>query len=138
MKKQALEEIYKQHMHDLFRYLLSLTGNFHSAEDLMQETFYRMLVHIDYYKGEEVLEMMRILSQYEETVKRVAQRSNGELNLQKQYQYVKKHGVKVYGIVITGPSKELVKFQNSPHVRNATLGDIEFWNWLERPSGSRH
>ncbi|PDY43865.1 hypothetical protein COL30_14035 [Bacillus pseudomycoides] len=125
-------------MHDLFRYLLSLTGNFHSAEDLMQETFYRMLVHIDYYKGEEVLEMMRILSQYEETVKRVAQRSNGELNLQKQYQYVKKHGVKVYGIVITGPSKELVKFQNSPHVRNATLGDIEFWNWFERPSGSRH
>ncbi|PEI98476.1 hypothetical protein COM11_17120 [Bacillus pseudomycoides] len=125
-------------MHDLFRYLLSLTGNFHSAEDLMQETFYRMLVHIDYYKGEEVLEMMRILSQYEETVKRVAQRSNGELNLQKQYQYVKKHGVKVYGIVITGPSKELVKLQNSPHVRNATLGDIEFWNWFERPSGSRH
>nr|WP_257129136.1 anti-sigma factor C-terminal domain-containing protein [Bacillus pseudomycoides] len=93
---------------------------------------------MDYYKGEEVLEMMRILSQYEETVKRVAQRSNGELNLQKQYQYVKKHGVKVYGIVITGPSKELVKFQNSPHVRNATLGDIEFWNWFERPSGSRH
>ncbi|MBO1625912.1 RNA polymerase sigma factor [Bacillus arachidis] len=54
VKKQTLEEIYKQHMHDLFRYLLSLTGHFHSAEDLMQETFYRMLVHIDYYKGEEV------------------------------------------------------------------------------------
>ncbi|KEK24884.1 RNA polymerase sigma factor [Bacillus gaemokensis] len=51
---QTLEQIYKQHIHDLFRYLLSLTGHFHSAEDLMQETFYRMLVHIDYYKGEEV------------------------------------------------------------------------------------
>ncbi|PEI93466.1 sigma-M negative effector [Bacillus pseudomycoides] len=87
---------------------------------------------------EQVIEMMRILSQHEETVQRVAQRSNGELNLQKQYQYVKKNGVKVYGIVITGPSKELVKLQNSPHVRDATLGDIEFWNWFERPSGSRH
>ncbi|PFK29734.1 RNA polymerase subunit sigma [Bacillus cereus] len=52
--KHTLEEIYKQHMHDLFRYLLSLTGDFHSAEDLMQETFYRTLVHIDYYKGEEI------------------------------------------------------------------------------------
>ncbi|EEL51807.1 MULTISPECIES: RNA polymerase sigma factor [Bacillus cereus group] len=52
--KHTLEDIYKQHMHDLFRYLLSLTGNFHSAEDLMQETFYRTLVHIDYYKGEEI------------------------------------------------------------------------------------
>ncbi|PEY30605.1 sigma-M negative effector [Bacillus cereus] len=87
---------------------------------------------------EQVIEMMRILSQHEETVKRVAQRSSKELNLQKQYQYVKKHGVKVYGIVITGPSKELLKLQNSPHVRDATLGDIEFWNWFDRPSGSRH
>lgn len=51
---------------------------------------------------------------------------------------VKKHGVKVYGIVIIGPSKELVKLQNSPHVRDATLGDIEFWNWFKHPSGSRH
>ncbi|SDZ26800.1 anti-sigma factor [Bacillus sp. 166amftsu] len=89
-------------------------------------------------KEEEVLEMMRILSQHEEIVKQVIQRSSKELNLQKQYQYVKKHGIKVYGIVITGPSKELLKLQNSPHVRDATLGDIEFWNWFDRPSGSRH
>ncbi|CAM4057784.1 RNA polymerase sigma factor [Bacillus paramycoides] len=53
-QSQTLEEIYSQHMHDLFRYLLSLTGDFYCAEDLMQETFYRMLVHIDYYKGEEI------------------------------------------------------------------------------------
>ncbi|WP_026590527.1 anti-sigma factor [Bacillus sp. UNC437CL72CviS29] len=89
-------------------------------------------------KEEEVLEMMRVLSQHEEIVKQVTQRSSKELNLQKQYQYVKKHGIKVYGIVITGPSKELLKLQNSPHVRDATLGDIEFWNWFDRPSGSRH
>lgn len=53
-RKQSLEDIYSEHMHDLFRYLLSLTGDSHFAEDLMQETFYRMLVHIDYYKGEEI------------------------------------------------------------------------------------
>ncbi len=53
-RKQSLEDIYTEHMHDLFRYLLSLTGDSHFAEDLMQETFYRMLVHIDYYKGEEI------------------------------------------------------------------------------------
>ncbi|TKI02527.1 anti sigma factor C-terminal domain-containing protein, partial [Bacillus cereus] len=44
---------------------------------------------------------------------------------------VKENGVKVYGIVITGPSKELLKLQNSPHVRYATLGDIEIWNWFD-------
>lgn len=53
-RKQSLEDIYSDHMYDLFRYLLSLTGDSHFAEDLMQETFYRMLVHIDYYKGEEI------------------------------------------------------------------------------------
>lgn len=53
-RKQSLEEIYSEQMHDLFRYLLSLTGDSHFAEDLMQETFYRMLVHINYYKGEEI------------------------------------------------------------------------------------
>ncbi|SFC27834.1 RNA polymerase sigma-70 factor, ECF subfamily [Bacillus sp. 491mf] len=53
-EKQSLEKIYELHMNDLFRYLLSLTQHFHAAEDLMQETFYRMLVHIDSYKGEKV------------------------------------------------------------------------------------
>ena len=53
-KQQTLEHIYKQHMQDLFRYLLSLTEHVHTAEDLMQETFYRMLVYIDTYKGENI------------------------------------------------------------------------------------
>lgn len=38
-RKQSLEDIYSEHMQDLFRYLLSLTGDSHYAEDLMQETF---------------------------------------------------------------------------------------------------
>lgn len=38
-RKQSLEDIYSDHMRDLFRYLLSLTGDSHCAEDLMQETF---------------------------------------------------------------------------------------------------
>ncbi|MEN1938527.1 anti-sigma factor [Paenibacillus sp. 102] len=89
-------------------------------------------------KEEEVLEMMRILSNHEKTVEKVTWQSKEELNMKKRYQYVKKNGVKVYGIVITGPSKELLKLKNSPHVRFATLGDIEPWNWFDRPiSGYR-
>ena len=52
-RKQSLEDIYSEHMHDLFRYLLSyrrfpLCGRSHARN------LYRMLVHIDYYKGEEI------------------------------------------------------------------------------------
>ncbi|MED3942149.1 RNA polymerase sigma factor [Priestia megaterium] len=53
-QQHNFEHIYKQHMHDLLRYLLSLTRRKESAEDLMQETFYRALLHLETYKGEEV------------------------------------------------------------------------------------
>lgn len=83
-------------------------------------------------KEDEVIEMMRILSEHKETVSKTTQTSEKELNLDKRYEYIKENGVKVYGIVITGPSKELLKLQNSPHVRYATLGDIEVWNWFNQ------
>ncbi|PFE70282.1 sigma-M negative effector [Bacillus cereus] len=80
---------------------------------------------------DKVIEMMRILSTHKKTVNKVAMLPENQLNLDKRYKYVKDNGVKVYGIVITGPSKELLKLQNSPHVRYATLGDIEVWNWFD-------
>lgn len=82
-------------------------------------------------KEDEVIEMMRILSINKETVSKTTWIPEKVLNLDKRYQYVKDNGVKVYGMVITGPSKELLKLQNSPHVRYATLGDIEIWNWFD-------
>ncbi|HFJ9317765.1 anti-sigma factor [Bacillus tropicus] len=81
---------------------------------------------------DKVIEMMRILSTHTETVSKIAIIPEKELKLDKRYQYVKDNGVKVYGMVITGPSKELLKLQNSPHVRYATLGDIEVWNWFDQ------
>ncbi|MED0950451.1 anti sigma factor C-terminal domain-containing protein [Bacillus mobilis] len=80
---------------------------------------------------DKVIEMMRILSIHKKTVSKVTLLHESELNLDKRYEYVKDNGVKVYGMVITGPSKELLKLQNSPHVRYATLGDIEVWNWFD-------
>ena len=36
-----IDDIYKNYMYDLYRYLFSLSKNHHTAEDLVQETFYR-------------------------------------------------------------------------------------------------
>lgn len=36
----------------VYRFLLSLTGSVHQAEDLTQETFYRALLHIDQYRDD--------------------------------------------------------------------------------------
>ncbi|MBE5105813.1 anti-sigma factor [Bacillus thuringiensis] len=80
---------------------------------------------------DKVIEMMHILSTHKKTVSKITALPEKELKLDQRYKYVKDNGVKVYGIVITGPSKELLKLQNSPHVRYATLGDIEIWNWFD-------
>ncbi|WP_312474862.1 RNA polymerase sigma factor [Neobacillus sp.] len=53
-KNYSFEEIYRLYLNDLFYYLLSLTKQKEAAEDLVQESFYRALIHLDSYRGEEV------------------------------------------------------------------------------------
>lgn len=40
---QSIEEIYKNHANMIFKYLMSLCGNQHIAEELTQETFYQAI-----------------------------------------------------------------------------------------------
>lgn len=47
MKKNSLDNIYKLHMKDIYRYLLSLSKNKEIAEDIMQETFYRAYLYLE-------------------------------------------------------------------------------------------
>lgn len=45
--------------------------------------------------------------------------------------YIEKNGVRIYGVVVTGPSKELLKLQKEKWVGKSILGDVDFWNWNE-------
>ena len=45
------DEFYKEYGKPLYRFLLSLTGNCHDAEELLQETFYQTFLHIDSFEG---------------------------------------------------------------------------------------
>lgn len=45
------QEVYKQYCKSVYRYLLSLSGNEHAAEELLQETFYQAFLHIDQFEG---------------------------------------------------------------------------------------
>lgn len=82
---------------------------------------------------EQVIKMMEILSQNSETVREIGWFGTEDPQLAKRYEYVKKNGVKVYGVVVTGPTKELLKLQNSKSIRFASLGDVELWNWYKSP-----
>lgn len=47
----AFSEIYAEYGKPVYKFLLSLTGDPSLAEELLQETFYLALVHIDKFEG---------------------------------------------------------------------------------------
>ncbi|SES62291.1 Sigma factor regulator N-terminal [Oceanobacillus limi] len=52
-------------------------------------------------------------------------------HLEEKYQYIKDEGFTVYGAVVTGPAKELLKLQDATFVQGEQLGEVELWNWEE-------
>jgi hypothetical protein len=53
----------------------------------------------------------------------------GLTHLQERYDYLKKNGFIVYGAVVTGPVKELLKLKDVQEIRGAQLGEMDYWNW---------
>ncbi|MGD6802255.1 anti-sigma factor [Rossellomorea aquimaris] len=50
-------------------------------------------------------------------------------HLQKRYDYLKKEGFSVYGAVVTGPVKELLKLKEIEGIHGVQVGGMEYWNW---------
>ena len=47
----AFQKVYEEYARSVYRFLLSLTGEETLAEELLQETFYQALQHIDRFEG---------------------------------------------------------------------------------------
>ncbi|OAB39418.1 RNA polymerase subunit sigma-24 [Paenibacillus macquariensis subsp. defensor] len=54
MEPSTLDEVYRKYMMDVYRYLRLLCRDDATAEDLVQETFYRAYIHLENYKDENV------------------------------------------------------------------------------------
>ena len=55
----------------------------------------------------------------------------GLSHLEERYNYLMKEGFQVYGAVVTGPVKELLKLKENEQIQGANLGDMSYWNWTE-------
>jgi len=51
---ETIDDIYQTYFHDIYRFLLSLCYDHHTAEDLAQETFFRAHLYVENYEGEKV------------------------------------------------------------------------------------
>jgi hypothetical protein len=51
------------------------------------------------------------------------------VTLENRLSYLQKNGVKLYGAVLTGPTKELLKLQGEEEVNAPFVGAVEWWNW---------
>lgn len=49
---QELDRIYRDNFTKVYRYILSMTGDTHLAEDIAQETFFKALQKLDDFRGE--------------------------------------------------------------------------------------
>lgn len=52
--KESIDSIYNHYFRDIYRFLLSLSKDHYTAEDLVQETFFRAHLNIEHYEGETV------------------------------------------------------------------------------------
>lgn len=89
--------------------------------------------HYNYCDQEKYfLDSMQFLAENKETAAKLYRGGSSSLRLDERVDYLKTHGVRIYGVVLTGPSKELLKLKELPAIRHPALGDVALWNWLDR------
>ncbi len=79
-----------------------------------------------------LLKSMQFLIQNEAIAKRIFRGEADFLQLPARYEYIQSNGVNVYGVVVTGPSRELFKLQELDFVHSPGLGEVRLWNWFDR------
>lgn len=88
--------------------------------------------------GEEIEEEfkkgLKFLTENEKMTKQFLWNIDENTNLEEMYTYVNENGINTYGVVVTGPTKELLKLKENKHIHYATLGEVDLWNWYNRPA----
>ncbi|MBY0086110.1 anti-sigma factor [Brevibacillus brevis] len=83
------------------------------------------------------LEEMKYLSEQEDLARDVGRSLlfRSDLQIAERYNYMQQNGVRIYGAVLTGPTKELLKLKAEKSITAAFLGKVDWWNW-DRPAAS--
>ena len=50
-------------------------------------------------------------------------------HLEDRIAYMKENGVNMFGVVVTGPTKEILKLKDEQWVGGMKVGEVRLWNW---------
>jgi len=78
-------------------------------------------------RNENFIKTLKLIKKYEGIATNIS--SYTRLNVKKRIDYINVNGVKIYGIVITGPSKEILKLKQEQWVKGISVGEVGLWNW---------
>lgn len=86
----------------------------------------------DPYGSEELrnknfLDTLNLMKKYEKIADRISYGSR--LNLEDRIEYVNEHGINIYGVVVTGPTKEVLKLRDETWAAGIRIGEVRLWNW---------
>ncbi|MGF9906902.1 anti-sigma factor [Brevibacillus porteri] len=83
------------------------------------------------------LEEMKYLSEQEDLASDIGRSLlfRRDTQIAERYNYMQEKGVRIYGAVLTGPTKELLKLKAEKSITAAFLGKVDWWNW-ERSAAS--
>ncbi|MNE32059.1 putative anti-sigma-M factor YhdL [compost metagenome] len=73
------------------------------------------------------IETLQLLQKY----KTITRNAAPFLKVDESLSYLEEHGIHLYGAVITGPVKELLKLQKDSWVSNIRIGEVRLWNWRD-------
>lgn len=79
-------------------------------------------------RNENFLKTLHLMQEY----KLIAKKVIPFIDLDDSIKYLEKNGVKLYGAVVTGPVKELLKLQEEAWISHMQVGEVRLWNWQDR------
>lgn len=98
--------------------------------DLMDYTGFDGIGEYDSTVREKIVqETLQYLIDNHHYLKKLNRNSFVHVDAKGAKKYIDAHGVQLYGAILTGPTKELLKLQNEEQVLYADLGEVDFWNW---------
>ncbi|MDQ0059751.1 anti-sigma factor C-terminal domain-containing protein [Paenibacillus harenae] len=76
-------------------------------------------------RNDNFLSTLRLLSEHKE----ITNYYTSFFEVDRVLEYVEENGVSIYGMVVTGPTKELLALKDATFVNYMHVGEVRLWNW---------